>query len=428
MHPIPQQRQTRSADALILFASGCLALLPYLVYHEFFARLFWFGDEFDLIDQIDHLGLWKWMWLMFAENFVPLFKGLWGGEVLLFGGSYAAMIATLWITHAVNVALLGKVMRTCGLSWTAVFLAQVAFGLTPGNIETLAWSVQWSAVLAMTFMLLALDVFFTSQAKGASLAWITASALSFSRGVLTGLLVAAGALFPREGESASRFPRRVLAAGVFLAPSAIVAILIATIASGNHQHMAGHAGDAAAFGTWYWGLNPLHFLLSVESVGWRTVTALGALKLALIVWAIARSRGRIRLLFLLLVAFDLGNAVLLGIGRFNTGFPATMSSRYQYSSLVGIVPLAGYLLSRVVERLPFSRIASGVLVAGLLGALGLSMIRGWSADADSFTRWRGTDSRRVILQDLSTNTQAVPGIPGMTMDRARELVAKYRLH
>ncbi|MGA2692085.1 MAG: hypothetical protein ABSF76_06935 [Opitutaceae bacterium] len=428
MHPVPQQRQTRSADALILFVSGCLALLPYLVYHDFFARLFWFGDEFDLIDQIDHLGLWKWMWLMFAENFVPLFKGLWGGEVLLFGGSYAAMIATLWITHAVNVALLGKVMRTCGLSWTAVFLAQVAFGLTPGNIETLAWSVQWSAVLAMTFMLLALDVFFTSQAKGASLAWITASALSFSRGVLTGLLVAAGALFPREGESASRFPRRVFAAGVFLAPSVIVAILIATIASGNHQHMAGHAGDAAAFGTWYWGLNPLHFLLSVESVGWRTVTALGALKLALIVWAIARSRGRIRLLFLLLVAFDLGNAVLLGIGRFNTGFPATMSSRYQYASLVGIVPLAGYLLSRVVERLPFSRIASGVLVAGLLGALGLSMIRGWSADADSFTRWRGTDSRRVILQDLSTDTQAVPGIPGMTMDRARELVAKYRLH
>ncbi len=31
-----------------------------------FSRLYWFGDEFDLIDQIDRLGFWRWVWLAFA--------------------------------------------------------------------------------------------------------------------------------------------------------------------------------------------------------------------------------------------------------------------------------------------------------------------------------------------------------------------------
>src|SRR5580698_1238446 len=128
----------------ILAGSACASLLPLFIYHRLFVQLFWFGDEFDLIDQIDRLGFWKWVWLTFAENFVPLFKVLWGGAVIGFGGSYAAMIAIVWLTHGLNVALLGRVMRTCGLSWSAVFIAQVVFGLTAANCETLGWSVQWS--------------------------------------------------------------------------------------------------------------------------------------------------------------------------------------------------------------------------------------------------------------------------------------------
>ena len=88
-----------------------------------FSRLYWFGDEFDLIDQIVRLGFWRCVWLAFAENFVPLFKVLWGGSVVLFRGSYAVMIALVWLTHALNVGLLGRVMRTCGMRWASVVLA-----------------------------------------------------------------------------------------------------------------------------------------------------------------------------------------------------------------------------------------------------------------------------------------------------------------
>jgi hypothetical protein len=209
IQPQHRDRAPGSSDRWILLAAGCLALAPFVAYHRLFGRLYWFGDEFDLIDQIDRIGFWRWIWLVFAENFVPVFKLLWGGGVLAFGGSYLAMVATVWLTHALNVALLGRVMRTCGLSWVAVICAQVAFGLSPANIETLAWTVQWSAVLSVTFMLLAFDGFFRAPSGPASFAWSAASALSFSRGVLAGPLLALGSLWPGRGQPEAISSRRL---------------------------------------------------------------------------------------------------------------------------------------------------------------------------------------------------------------------------
>src|ERR1035438_5327332 len=196
IQPQHRDRAPGSSDRWILLAAGCLALAPFVAYHRMFGRLYWFGDEFDLIDQIDRIGFWRWIWLVFAENFVPVFKLLWGGGVLAFGGSYLAMVATVWLTHALNVALLGRVMRTCGLSSVAVICAQVAFGLSPANIETLAWTVQWSAVLSVTFMLLAFDGFFRAPSGPASFAWSAASALCTSRRICALLDV------PSESEQA----------------------------------------------------------------------------------------------------------------------------------------------------------------------------------------------------------------------------------
>ena len=39
---------------------------------EDFARLFWFGDEWDLLDQIWKTGFWEWMWQAFAERIAVL--------------------------------------------------------------------------------------------------------------------------------------------------------------------------------------------------------------------------------------------------------------------------------------------------------------------------------------------------------------------
>ena len=412
----------------ILIATGLAALAPYVAYHGFFARLYWFGDEFDLLDQIDRLGFWKWMWLVFAENFVPLFKLLWGGGALLFGGSYAVMVALVWLTHALNVMLLGRLMRTCGFAWAAVLSAQAVFALTPANMEPLAWTVQWSAVLSATFMLLALDSFLRSPYGRAPIGWGAASALSFSRGVLTGALLAAASLWGGEGAPRRSFFGRAAWALAYLSPALIVGVLITRMATGNHQHMAGHGAEAAVFGLWYYCLNPAYLVLSVDSWGWRTVALLGLCKAALVAWAVLRSRGRLRLLVVLMVAFDLGNAVLLGIGRYHTGLLATVGSRYQYASLLGIAPAAGFWLAWHWERLPVSAAARRLSFAVVLALAAYCMCRQWSAGLDVFTATRGSDSRRLLLVDKDPSPNSVPGIPFLPMDRAKALIAKYDLH
>jgi hypothetical protein len=424
--PPPRERGVAVPARWLVPAMGALSLAPLVAYHALFARLFWFGDEFDLIDQIDRLGFWAWLWRVFAENFVPLFKLLWGGGVFLFHGSYAAMVVLVWLTHACNVVLLGRVMRAYGIGWLAVLFTQAVFGLTSGNLETLAWTVQWSAVLSVTFMLFALERLLAAPFTAAAALGSAASALSFSRGVLTGPLVVLGSLFPEANRAPAAAGRRLAFRAGCLLSAAVVALLIDLLARGNHHHMAGHLGQAAAFGAWYYGLNPAHDLFSVESMGWRTVVILGLGKVALIAWALARSRGRPRMLFALLVAFDLGNAALLGIGRFHTGFAATVSSRYQYASLIGILPLAGYWLEAQWDRMPVSPTLRRAAAMAALGVgMGL-MVRNWSGVLDSFTVWRGTDSRQALL--AASGPGPVPGIPTMTRERARELIAKYHLH
>jgi hypothetical protein len=399
-----------------------------VAYHGLFARLYWYADELDLIDQFDRLGFWHWTGLAFAENFVPLFKLLWGGGIFLFHGSYAAMIAILWLTHALNVGLLGRVMRTCGLPWMAVAVAQIAFGLTAANYETLAWSVQWSAVLSTTFMLLAVGSFFRSPFRLASFGWSLASALSFSRGVLTGPMLALASLWPERGARHSAFRRRAAFAAGYLVPAVIVAVLISLFASGNHNHMAGHMADAAIYGTWYYCLNPAHLLFSIGSMDGRTVALLGVGKLALVAWAVMRSQGRQRLLFVLLVVFDVGNAALLGIGRYHTGLPTTVSSRYQYAPLVAMAPLAGFCIASLWGHIPAPRVLRSTAAAAVLGAIGILMLRQWPRELDSFTDARGTQSRRILLVEPHPAPHSVPGVPWMEMDRARALIAKYNLH
>jgi len=425
----PRHEEGASRERWILALAGLLSLLPYIAYHAKFERLFWFGDEFDLIDQMDRLGFWRWMWIAFAENFVPLFKLLWGGSVLAFGGSYSAMVAILWLTHALNVALLGRLMRAAGLSWPAVFFAQLLFGLTSANIETLAWTVQWSAVLAATFMLLALNCAFRCPRSLAPVGWAAASALSFSRGVLTGFLAAGALLWPREDGARGGFARSFALAAACVVPSlAVAAIIVVMVPAGNQGHMAGHWGAAALFGTWCYCVNPAHHLLDVDSWGPRTTLLLGLLKVALVLWSLARSSGRTRALFLVLLAFDLGNAFLLGIGRYHTGLLASVSSRYQYGSLIAVVPAAGFAFSRLLGRLTAPGPVRVIGLAALFTGMGWCLCTQWSEDLEGFTTWRGTESRQILIIDPNPEPTAVPGFPGFPTERAKALIAKYNLH
>jgi hypothetical protein len=141
-------------SALPWIAAG-VALLPAVWCAPALADLWWFGDDWDLLDQIQRQGFWRWTLVPFAENFVPLFKLLWGGLVFAGGGAYWPLVTALWLTHALNTALFLRLLRAGGMELAGAVLATALFGLAAFHVESLAWSVQWSALLATTFFLLA---------------------------------------------------------------------------------------------------------------------------------------------------------------------------------------------------------------------------------------------------------------------------------
>lgn len=421
-----------------LFAA--LALVPFVWSRADIAELFWFGDEWDLLDEITRLGFWGWLWSMFTENFVPLFKLAWGALVFAGGGSYFPMMALLWLTHALNVALLGKLLLGEGLSWTATAFAIGVFGLAVSNLETLGWSVQWSPVLAVTFFLAAARWYFRHDAATRSWSWrvhgvltllVTASALSFSRGVLTGAALAATSFVPiAAGPWIGR--ERLRTAALCLLPCAIVAGLILAFSEADPDAIAasGQLGSIARFSLYYLALNPLHRLVEWSSLTSTTVVCFGAGKLALVAWCLLRSSGRVRRLFLLLLVLDLGNAALLGLGRHQTGTVNTVGPRYQYVSLLCTLPLAGYALEALLRTCFGGRVAWRNAVAALLVVTATWYVgRHWPLYLSQWANLRGTHTRELLFRDPNPpRVRAIPGVPLLTTRRAKKLVEIYQLH
>ncbi len=435
--PTPPPASPRSH--LLPWIGGLAALVPVIVWHRQFGELFWFGDDLFLLDQMAAAGLWEWSGRVFSENFVPLFKVLWGGAALAFDGSYAAMLALLWLTHAVNTVLFGRILTRAGFAWPAVLAAQLVFALTPANIETLGWSVQWSAVLATTFLLAGLAWLPRCTVPANGFNWplyvalplcAAASACSFSRGVLTGPVLALGLVLPLIGDHRIRaWLARLPGALLCLLPAVVVMLVIMVNSSGNHQAMSGHWGEAGEFALSYFLFNPGHYLLGGTSLHPAALLALAVGKVAILVAALALSRGGVRTLLLLLLAFDLGNAVLVGIGRYHTGFLAALSSRYQYSSLLATLPFLTLLLDRLINRLvslPRARIwAATALMVVLAGAC----LRGWPEPLREFAAWRGTDLRQLLAAPATTDPGVrVPALEFMHVERAKALQRAYNLH
>ncbi|MDD3179128.1 MAG: hypothetical protein PHQ04_02125 [Opitutaceae bacterium] len=128
------------------------------------------------------------------------------------------------------------------------------------------------------------------------------------------------------------------------------------------------------------------------------------------------------------MAFDLGNSVLLGIGRYHTGLETTISSRYQYSSLLSTLPLAGFWITRQFERLPARWFLPRIAAASLLLATTWIVTRGWTQELRPFAFARGTESRRILLHESNPGPNAVPGIDFLPTERARQLIRQYNLH
>ena len=143
------------APARLRLIALCAAasLLPLLLLHGQFQRLYWFGDEWDLLLDLKEGGFWPWVATAYGENFAPLFKLLWGGALLLGGGNYAMIITLCWLNHALAVLLLGVLLSRAGWGRPGCALALLVFGLSTTNLEVLGWSMEWAVVLSATFLL-----------------------------------------------------------------------------------------------------------------------------------------------------------------------------------------------------------------------------------------------------------------------------------
>lgn len=432
----PAAQANTPAPRWLPWLLGLAALAPFVIWFGQFRELIWFGDDYFLLDQLAAMGFGTWSLRPFAENFVPLFKWLWGAAVLGFGGSYTALLGLLWLTHAANTALLALLLHRAGLGRGAVSLVALLFALTPANLETLGWSVQWSAMLATGFLLLGL---WWLQGRGdAARPWrdgavlglmAAASACCFSRGVLTGGILALGVLLPAA--LAADLPglrRRLPAAGLCLVPAAAVATVIKLGSAGNHQQLLDHWGEIVEFGASYFLFNPGQELFSGQVLTPFHLLFLAAGKLGLIALALWLARGRMRPLLLLLLVCDVGNALLVGLGRYHTGFFAALSSRYQYSSLVTTLPFVGLVVDRLLALLPSASWRRTADVALAVAAV-VVCLRGWPAELAEFCRWRGTELRQRLAAPATSDPAArVPALEYMHIERAKALQRAYHLH
>ena len=179
----------------MITACSVISLVPLLVCAAPFQRLFFFHDDWVLLDGAARLGLLPWLAEPFlGEGVFPLFKLLWLAAVRLAGGEYFLLILLLWATHAVICLIYGSLLKRFGLPLPAIAFALLIFGLASTNIETLGWSMQWNAQLAIVFFLAAWHLlpgeFKLDAGSAACFICILASGLCSSRGILSGLILA----------------------------------------------------------------------------------------------------------------------------------------------------------------------------------------------------------------------------------------------
>lgn len=420
-------------------AVGLAALLPLVLFHRQFARLFWFGDEFPLMDEIDVMPFGKWLWWPFVENVLPLFKLLWGGILVKISGSYFTMLCLAWAVHGANAALIALWMRRSAFRLAAIIWVAILFAWSASQIETVTWTVQISSELATLFFLLgALAVPARSRPVTAATCLVLftcslGSAWSFSRGLLTGPVLAWSMFGQRQSSRRSR----ATAALCCLLPTLATAGLMLAHAPADSGHLASdlhHLKEVAAFALCYLGANPaVPFWYStghgnVFAVAPSTAVIAGLIKVALVIagWSWASVPQRKLLLPLLLL--DVGYALLLGLGRWSGGWPCAMASRYQYNALLSTLPFIAVVLTRGLRPFFGARRAQAAAILALAGLFAAFSLFAWSSALPGWTEWRGVRNRQLLLQARPNLAGAdVQGVPGFPNWRAAQLVAKYRL-
>ena len=407
-----QAHPVRVTSRITVIACSLVSLLPLLICWPQFSRLFFFDDDWEMLDGAAKLGLNRWLAEPFlGEGIFPLFKLLWMGAIRLTGGSYFGLILLLWGTHIVICVLLGWLLARFGLRPAAIAFALLSFGLAWTNLETLTWAMQWNSQLALVFFLAAwhflLGTHTLDRRAAACLLCLLASGLCSSRGIVSGAVLAVFVLVRGEDRGRLRLTALCLASSaLFVAATWLLA-----------PHHVVQPGAALLYGCDYLLSNPLYLPLPPlrQLFGIAAPLACGALKAAVFFWAFRKAEPSARPLLWTLVAFDLVVAASLGYSRWSKGLSTTTSSRYQYIPLLCFGPMAGILVARLR-----SRVQVGVL---LLCAVALALP--WKRHAEQWDAWRG-DKLRVAVERTGPTDRFDPS--RLTAGRARELIRLYGLH
>jgi hypothetical protein len=102
----------------------------------------------------------------------------------------------------------------------------------------------------------------------------------------------------------------------------------------------------------------------------------------------------------------------------------SVSSRYQYASLIAFAPVLGAAVTGLTPR----RLAlSGWVAVALLAAWACWIGWRWTPETRTWSRWRGRDVR-AILHAPGDPARVLPHTPGgVSVERARALVQRFDL-
>jgi hypothetical protein len=437
--PLVNRRRALIRKSVVLLALLCSA--PLLWQWRHFSNLYWFHDDWELISQMADNGVAAWIWQPFAESWTPLFKLFWSAAIRVVNGSYTAMIVLLWATHLAIVWLLGTILLRCGFDMRAAAVAMLTLGLSWSNIETLGWATQWCPLLATLFLLLACDQLLVVERLGRRAIWRSAlillltasSALSFSRGILTGIVLAVLLWFPPFPRMPAFWRNRVvmslalvlIVAGVLIAYSHILVTYAAF-----SEITPERALDMVRFAACYELLNPLFHVLPIprKLPDLRSVVIAGVIKWVVVAIATYVATPLQRRILGTLLTYEIGTALLVSVGRHQFGLEGAVSSRYQHVSLLCFSPFVGIAFWKATEglsRLFVPSAARRIFYAALLAGWALLLVFPWARHAERWARWRGTDARNAVM---SAPADQRFGLPSITAERARELIRLYNLH
>lgn len=325
-----------------------ISILPivfYFLYYPYFKELYWFGDDFSLLYELDRIGLSNWLLQPFVENFCPFFKIIWIAVLYIFDFNYSYCLFFLFCIHAFTVALLIKILRSLNSSHTVTTIFALFYCACWIHKNLILFSFHLTASLAFLFFLLSLIFIIKYEDKNSKTYLLMAmlalilSNLSFARGVIFSPALALFFII----YSKSNFRKKIIIALLLLIPAiltySIMTYLIPNRVSEFLPKDFNTLTSMFKYSASYLFGNPFYRLISIytnTSNHLWFISLCGAIKLSLIILSIFILRNNKKLLCLLImfIFIDFSNAALLGAGRFQEGLVSSLAIRYQRISFL----------------------------------------------------------------------------------------------